>query len=299
MPDTSLLQTLSKDLSFAVEKAGVSLVRVDDQTRLTATGTIWSSDGIIVATSHGVEQDEGITVELHSGAIANATVLGRDPETDIAVLKVDRTDLSPIQKIEKPASIGSFVLAIGRPGNSGLQATFGIISSTQQTRSGGENGRVYHTDAILYPGFSGGALINAEGNFVGLLNLGWGRGRGVAIGPTIVQEVVDAITEHGRVQRGYLGVATQPVAITSSLRTSLKRENEAGLLIVSVEENSPAEKAGLLIGDTILAVNGSAAGEPQDLRSALRSLRPGQKIAVEVVHGGKATTVEAELGVRE
>jgi S1-C subfamily serine protease len=290
MSELSTLQNLSNSLSFAIEKAGVSVVRVDDGTRLTATGTVWSSDGIIVTTSHGVERDEDLTVELHTGATVKATVIGRDPESDIAVLQAEGTEFSPIEIGKGSNGVGSLVLAVGRPGNAGLQATFGIISSSREAN--GAHGKVFYTDATFYPGFSGGALVDAGGDFVGLLNLGWNRGRGVAIGAGVVQDVVTALVTHGRVQRGYLGIGTQPVELRRSGQT-------AGLLVISVDESSAADKAGVLVGDTILTVEGSAVADPHGLRRVLRGSAPGTRLKIEVLRAGDVKSIEAELGVRE
>ena len=289
-----VLQSLSRDLEGAVESASRSVVRIDDGTRLTASGTIWSSDGIIVATSHGVESDDDLTVETADGTIHKATLVGRDPESDIAVLKVDAKDLpalpqAPVDSIK----VGAIVLALGRPGRAGLQATLGIVSSIHGRRVRIEEGLLIHTDAVFYPGFSGGALINTEGQFVGLVNVGFGRGRGVAFGASVVKEVVDALLQNGQIKRGYLGIGSQPARLPEGAA-----KQSFGLLVTSVVPGSAAHLGGILLGDAILTINGNSITDPHELRHALRSGREGDKAVLEVLRVGEIKTLNVTLGAR-
>ena len=289
---SSALTSLSNELVHAVQIAGESVVRIDDGTRLTASGSIWSSDGVIVATSHGVESDEGLTVETGDGKTYDATVVGRDLESDIALLKASGTGFKPFESVTEVAPVGSLALAIGRPGNAGLQATLGIVGSITH------EGTVLHTDAILYPGFSGGALIDTQGRFAGLLNVGFGRGRGGAVAAGSVAQVVDSLQRHGSVPRGYLGIGSQPVAISDALQQKLGRTQNVGLLIVSVEPDSPADKSGIYVGDTIVALAGTPVGDPRQLRHALGQRSAGEKVGLEILRGGDGTHLEATLGER-
>src|SRR5262249_35186957 len=151
--------------------------------------------------------------------------------------------------------VGQLALALARPGRSGLQATLGIISARLESQSHGEEEYILHTDAVLYPGFSGGPLVNVNGQVVGILNLMFGRGKGVALGTPITNHILKALLAHGRVQRGYLGVRTQQVLLPEGLRQSLDLSQENGLLLVQVDTGSPAERSGLLLGDVLLAFN--------------------------------------------
>lgn len=292
MSSSNVLQELSNALVAAVQAGGRSVVRVDDGTRLTASGVIWSADGLIVATSHGVEKDEGLVIETHDGARLDAAVLLRDPEFDIAVLKVEAAGLPAIEQAPADAEVGALVLALGRPGGVALQASFGVVGS-----AGGEPGsRVYHVDATLYPGFSGGALVDTAGQFVGLLNLGWRRG--VALGPGLVTQIVDAAATGEPVRRGYLGVGTQPVELSENVRKLLDGPYVVGLLVVSLDAGGPAELAGLYVGDTIVEVEGVQTSDPHDLRQALRRRAAGQAVSIRIVRGGEARTIQAVLGER-
>ncbi len=286
------LTTLSNELIRAVEIAGRSVVRIDDGTRLTASGSIWSADGVIVATSHGVETDEGLVVETADGKSYEANVLGRDPESDIVVLQANGTGFPAFEVVSGLTSVGSLALALGRPGHAGLQATLGIVGSVTH------EGSVLQTDAVLYPGFSGGALVDTQGRIAGLLNLSFGRGRGGAVTAGMVAQVVDSLLKHGSVPRGYLGIGSQPVSISDALQRSLGRAQSEGLLVVSVETDSPADKSGLFVGDIIVALEADPVGDPRQLRHLLGRLPAGQQVRLEILRGGNLSCVSATLGAR-
>ena len=289
----SLLGELSSALAGVVETVGPSVVRVDDGTRLTATGVVWTGDGVIVTTSHGVERDEELVVESGEGKRYAAELVGRDADTDLAVLRVKNGALTPVQRApHEDVKIGQIVLALGRPGDSGLQATIGIIGARMESQTSGQPGYILNTDAVLYPGFSGGPLVDVNGHVVGLNNLMFGRGRGVAVGTPVVAAVTSALLSHGRVQRGYLGVRTQSVEIPDSL----KLKQRYGALIIGVESGSSAEKAGLMLGDVILGIDGRIVDGVDDLRAILRGLPAGQSVGLRVLRGGTVTEVKASLG---
>lgn len=294
---TSPLATFSAELAALVERVAPSVVRVDDGSRLTATGLIWSADGVIVTTSHGVERDEELTVELADGSRHAATLIGRDSDTDIAVLRVEATGLPAIERAEAAeVKVGNLVLALGRPGSAGLQATIGLISSRLETQTHGQPGYIVHTDAVLYPGFSGGALADMNGRVIGLSNRMFGRGMGVGIGVPVLAQVVEALLTHGQIKRGYLGVRTQLVALPASLQSSLQLTQERGLLVVQVEPGSPAEQAGLLLGDTLLALDGQTLQDVDELRQRLIA---GRTITLLTVRGGERRETQATLTAGE
>ena len=298
--ETNPLTTLSQSLADAVQHAAPSLVRVDDGTRLTATGVVWSADGLVVTTSHGTETDDGLFVETHDGTRLPATLVGRDGESDIALLRVTGGHLTPLTPAgDADARVGALALALGRPGEAGLQATLGIVSARMDAQSGGQPEFVLHTDAALYPGFSGGALLSADGGMLGLLNLGMGRGAGVALGAGLVAHVVDALLSGGAARRGYLGVSAQSVALPDALRQKLNIEHPHALLLVSVGAGSPAEIAGLYVGDIVLAVNENALSDADALRRFLRTLKAGETVTLTLVRGGALATVSAVLGAHE
>jgi len=227
------------------------------------------------------------------GGRHTAELVGRDPDTDLAVLKVEAIGLPALAVADggTPA-VGTLALAVARPGEYGLTATLGLVSNVQETETDGAPEYVLSTDAVLYPGFSGGALVNTRGEMLGLLNRLYGRGMGVAVGAPLVSRVVGQIKAHGNVKRGYLGVRTQLVALPEALRASLNVAQSHALLVLSVETGSPAEKAGLLLGDTLLEVNGKAVEDVGELK---RHLLAGKSVAVTISRGGARQEMTATL----
>ena len=286
------LTTLSNELVRAVQVAGQSVVRIDDGTRLTASGSIWSGDGVIVATSHGVETDDGLVIETADGKTYEGTVVARDSESDIAVIRANGSGFEAFEPVAETPLAGTLVLALGRPGQAGLQATLGIVGSVSY------EGTILHTDAVLYPGFSGGALIDTAGRFAGLLNLGLGRGRGGAIATGTVVQIVDTLLKLGSISRGYLGIGSQPVEIGDTLQRKLGRAQNAGLLVVSVETDSPADKAGLYVGDVVVALEGDPVADPRQLRKVLGQRSAGESVQLEILRGGQSSSVNVTLAAR-
>ncbi|MDX1933003.1 MAG: trypsin-like peptidase domain-containing protein [Capsulimonadales bacterium] len=296
MDTAGTLTAFSGELAAAVARTGESLVRVDDGSRFTATGILWDT-GLVVTTSHGVERDEEIVVITADGVRHAATLVGRDADSDIAVLKTADSLSAPIAKEtdEQAVRVGHLALAVARPGDNGLTATLGLITRKYETETEGNPEYILNTDAILYPGFSGGALIGVEGKLLGLLNRLFGQGLGVALGVPLVERIVGLLVAHGKMPRGYLGIRTQVVALPENLRAGLALAQERGLLISGVSPQSPADTAGLLLGDTLLKVNGQPIQDTEELK---RYLRVGQTIAVTLLRGGVPTelsaTIEAE-----
>jgi S1-C subfamily serine protease len=243
-----------------------------------------------------VERDEDVAIELGDGTRYAATIVGRDPDTDLAVLRVDAIGLPAISRAQAgEVKVGHIALALGRPGNGGLQATIGIIGSRIESQTGGQEGYILHTDAVLYPGFSGGPLVDTSGRIVGLNNLIFGRGKGVAIGTPILNHVAGALLTHGSIQRGYLGIRTQSVTVPASLALG----QEGGALIVQVEPGSPADQGGLVLGDAVLGVDGIAVSDVDDLRQLLRTRQAGDKVTLRILRSGSVTEIHVTLGTED
>lgn len=296
---TGALFALSSELASVVERAGPSVVRVDDGTRLTASGVIWAADGLVLTTSHGVERDEKVAVELGSGTRLDAAVVGRDPDTDLALLRVAASGLPVLAAAgEAEVKVGHLALALARPGEAGLHATLGIVSARFDTERNGRPGYILHTDAVLYPGFSGGALVDVQGRAVGITNLMFGRGKGVAVGMPVAAMVAESLLAHGKVQRGFLGVTTQPVAIPPALAEKLATRQDRAVLVVQVEPGSPAEAGGVMLGDVLLRVGEGAVQDPEELRRELRSRAAGVTVQLTVLRGGEQRELVVTLGSR-
>jgi S1-C subfamily serine protease len=297
---TQVLQDLSDALAATVEATGPSIVRVEARRRMPATGVVWSADGLIVTAHHVVERGSKISVGLPDGQAVAATLVGRDPTTDLAVLRVEAADLAPPTWAEPDAlRVGHLVLALGRPGRT-VQATLGVVSAlggSWRTRVGGQIDRYLRTDVVMYPGFSGGPLVNAPGRVVGVNTSALLRGTSLALPTTTVRRVVEDLVAHGGVRRGYLGVGTQPARLPKPLAGQLGQET--GLLLVSVEPGSPAEKDGLFMGDTIVAFDGQPTRHHDDLLALLSGDRVGATVPIRIVRGGQVQELQVVVGERD
>lgn len=296
----SALADLSNALAAAVESAGASVVRVEARPRFPASGIVWSSDGVIVTAHHIVEEEENINIGLADGRTATAKLVGRDPTTDIAVLRAQMAGLTARNWVDINAvKVGQLVLALGRPGKT-VMATLGIISALGEawrTPGGGQIDRYLQTDVVMYPGFSGGPLVDANGQLVGMNSSALMRGVSLAIPPTTLKNVVETLLSKGRIARGYLGVGAQPVRLPEMLAKQLNQET--GLLVVSVEPGAPADKANIMLGDVIVAIAGNAVRHLDDLLAALSGDRVGATIPVKIVRGGQMQEVQATIGERK
>src|SRR5437588_237630 len=262
------LKDLSKEIEALVEKASQSVVRVDARRGRAGTGIVWDS-GLVLTANHVVEQEEDIEVVV-DGKSAKASLVGRDPATDLALLKVDGLS-APAMPRAKVSDLkpGQIVLAIGRPGS--LKATFGTISAVSSPWRGWRGSEVEHliqTNAPLYPGFSGGPLVDADGRAVGMNSWVFGRGDGRAIAMDVAERVVESLRKDGRIKRPYLGIGTQEVPLPDAVKTQAKQDS--GLLVVAVEPKSPADHAGLMQGDTLLALDSNTKESLEDLFRGLR-----------------------------
>lgn len=296
---TSPLIQLSEALAAAVETAGRSVVSVKGRRRLAASGIAWHEDGIIVTANHVVRRDEGVSVGLANGESAEATVVGRDPSTDLAVLRLPDVKLTAAERGAEPR-VGHLVLALGRPG-ADVQATLGIVSALDpeawRTPMGGQIDQYLQTDVVMYPGFSGGPLVNSAGQLLALNSSALVRGVSVAVPLATMDKVVETLMSHGHVRRGYLGLSTQPARLPGDVANELGQET--GLLVVGVEADSPAEKGGLVLGDAIVALDGQRVRHHDDLLALLSGDRVGQKTPVRVLRGGELQTVNVTIGERE
>jgi S1-C subfamily serine protease len=301
-PTATALTAFSDAMADAVERAGQSIVRVDGRHRQPASGIIWSSDGLIATADHVVERDDDLGIGLPDGRSVRAKLVGRDPGSDLALLKVEATGLRPIGRGEAPR-IGSLALIVARPGPD-LMASLGTVSAISgpiRTRRGGRMDGLIATDATFYPGFSGAPLISASGAALGLATSRFrgGRGSGVIIPLGSVERTVAALSAHGHIRRGFVGIGSQPVQLPEGLRQGLGLgDQETGLLVVNVETGGPADQAGLLLGDVIVAFGGEPVRDPGELRDLLGSERVGQQATLRIVRGGEPRELTLTVGER-
>jgi S1-C subfamily serine protease len=295
----NVMGDLSAALAQTVDAAGPAVVRVEGRRRIPASGIVWSAEGVIVTANHVVKRDENITVGLPDGQAVKAAVAGRDPSTDLAVLRAEASELAAAGHHQDDLAVGHLVLALGRPGRT-VQATLGIVSAlgdSWRTPMGGPVDRYLQTDVVMYPGFSGGPLVNAEAQVVGLNTSALLRGVSLTLPSATLSRVVDTLLAHGRMQRGYLGVSTQPARLPAAVKEELGQET--GLLIVSVEPDSPADQGGLVLGDTIVGLDEATVRHHDDLLAALGADRVGVKTPVKIVRGGEIHTLNVTIGERK
>jgi S1-C subfamily serine protease len=253
----------------------------------------------VVTASHVVERDGDITVGLGDGKEAKATLAGRDPGSDLAVLRVEGG--TPAEKApDKDARVGNLVLALGRP-SGGIMASSGVISSVGgpwRSWFGRQLESYIRADLTFYPGFSGGPLVDASGRVLGINTSRLGRGAGLTIPASTVDEVASALLKSGRIKRGYLGIGNQPVRLPKALVEKLAGKQETGLLIVSVEPGTPADDGGLLVGDILVAFDGNPLTDTDDLQALLGGERVSKKTPLTVLRGGQVVEVSVTVGER-
>ncbi|HXN76134.1 MAG TPA: S1C family serine protease [Gemmatimonadaceae bacterium] len=290
---SSTLAELSSQLAAAVETAGNSVVAIHARRRIPSSGIAWR-EGVIVSASHTVRRDDEIPVTLPNGDSTVATVAGRDPATDLIALRIEGAKSHVALRADSSSlRVGSLVLAVGRPGRN-VSASFGIISAVGEgwrSWQGARIDRVFRLDLSVYDGFSGGPLVDASGAVLGLNNSALARGTPMALPAKAVDRVLDELLERGHVRRPFIGVAVQPVALSASVKKQHKLAHDNGLLIVSIADGSPAEKAGVLLGDVLLEANGQSIARPDDLLDALSSIESGGAVTLKLLRGGTIKTV--------
>lgn len=332
--ETNPLVSLSSAMADAVERAGNATVTVHARRRMPASGVVFTSNLILTA-DHVVEVDDEIKIVLPNGEERTAALAGRDPGSDLAVLRLTESAPSIATPITGEARVGQLALALGRPGSSGIQASLGIVSAIGSAvrvvsegdaehheghgHHGGSPGRGHHpfgrhhrrgrgqqiaeqfirTDAIPYPGFSGGPLIDAAGNVIGINTSGLLRGMSIAIPAPRAWQIAASLDQHGSVKRGYLGIRSQPVPLSAEMQTALGREQGSGLLLVWIEEGSPAAQGGLFVGDILVGLAGDPVTDPDELQLSLAGDVVGQLTPVEVLRGGQPAVISVTVGTRE
>lgn len=296
------LASLSNGLADAVERGASSVVTVNARRRMPASGIIWSTDGLVVTASHVIERDEDISVTCPDGETSQATLLGRDQGSDIALLRFDRTGLQAATRAASEPRPGHVVLAIGRPGRGGAMASLGVVSLVGGPWRNGEGvniERFVRSDAAMLPGFSGGPLIDSSGDILGMNSSTLGRRGGLTIPFDAVSDVLEALQSHGKVRRGFLGIGAQAVDLNANMRETLGLDQEKALLIVNVQPGGPADQSGLIIGDVILSIGSQAVASVEELQDHLSGDIVGQPVDVQLIRGGALAERQVTAGERD
>ena len=297
----STLETISSEFASSAEKMGGSVVAVHARRWMPTSGIEWKK-GAIVTVHHGVRRDEDIKVLLGSGRIVSATLAGRDPSTDIAVLRIEQGP-SGVPQLGDSTSLrlGHLVLALGRTRRGDLVASSGIVggmSGEWRNRRGGQIDQHIRLDLALYPGFSGGPLLNARGEVVGMNTRGLAHGRAVTVPVATVNRVVEELLNKGHIARPYLGIAMQPVEVPNNLGSKLPAGTQIGLLVTHVENGGPAEKAGVLLGDVVFELGSKTVEHVDAIQDSLVGAKVGEVLQLRVIRAGEITPVSITLGER-
>jgi S1-C subfamily serine protease len=289
----------SDSIASLVEANGSAVVRVEGRQGGPASGSVWSADGVIVTTSHAIEREEDVQVGLADGSATQATVVGRDAATDLAVLRVTGAKLTaPTWGDLGSLKVGNLVLALARPGRT-TRASLGLVNAlgpSWRAPSGGKLDNYLQADISLYPGFSGGTLSDLTGKVLGMTTRGLLRRHSLAIPTSTIRRVVDSLLAHGKVRRGFLGVGVYPVRLPDAVEKQAGQHH--GALVLSVQPGSAADKAGIVQGDVLLSLDGQAVGDPGDLLAFLDEERVGAEVTARLARGGSILEVKLTVGTR-
>jgi serine protease DegQ len=296
---SSVLETLSNEFAAAAEAVGSSVVAIYGRRWMPSSGIQWRK-GVIVTAHHTIRREEDITVASEGGKSLKANLAGRDPSTDLAILKIAGESALPLPSFGDGVALrlGHLVLALGRSRSSNLVASAGIVgglSGEWEPRRGGRLDQHIRLALELYPGFSGGPLVNAQGKVVGINTRGLSRGRGVTIPLATVNRVIAELLEKGHIARPYLGLAMQPVAVPESLRAKIAASASSALLVVHVEPSGPADQAGILLGDVLTELQANAVEDTGAIQQLLGSAKVGDMVQATVLRGGTPVKMSITL----
>ncbi len=291
----------SDALAAAVETGARCVVGVKARRRFPSSGVHWRS-GVIVTADHTIERDEDLSVVLPDGRSVDAVIAGRDSTTDVAALRIDAPQLATADFADAAAlRPGHLTLALARSAEGSIGTSLGVMSAVGESWTawgGGQIDRLLRPDLELYPGFSGGPLVDAAGRVIGINTTGLSRRINVAIPASTVDRVLDQLLAHGRISRGYLGVGVQEVRIPDRLQSALRLANDEALIVLSLEAGGPAENGGLMIGDVIVAVEGTSLDDTEDLQRFLSHRHVGKTIRLQIVRGGELLDKQVVVGQR-
>ncbi len=290
---SGLLASLSDELAGAVERAGRSVVAVNGRRRFPGSGIAWTANQVVTA-AHVLERDTDLSITSPEGTQHAAKLVGGDRASDLAVLAIEGAGLTPIERGPTELAAGHLVLAVGRPGTPTPIASFGVVSSAGgawRTAQGAVLDAYLRADVALLPGLSGGALADVQGRAVGLLSSQLAGGDPVAIPIGVIDGLVQRIVSGRSLKRGYLGVSTQPVELQEGLRQRLGLEQQSGLMLLGLEPGAAADRAGLLLGDIVLAIGGRTIEDGEALQMALGPDAVGKPTPVRVIRGGQVLEI--------
>jgi S1-C subfamily serine protease len=291
---------LSGQLADTADSAGKSVVAVHGR-RHPSSGILLNNDTVVTA-NHALRRDDDITVILAPERKTAARLIGRDPSTDLALLHLQEPASTPAPQWGDASKlrVGNLVMALGRTWRGNIVASSGIVSGLMgpwRTWRGGELDQFIRPDLTLYAGFSGGPLVSPEGEILGVNTAGLHRS-GITIPAATVLRVSAELQQKGRIERPYLGLAMQTVPLPESLRSKLNLKASEGLLVLHVEPGSPAEKGGVLLGDVLIEIDGSAVADTDAVQAFLRTRKIGQSLGLNLVRGGATLKLSLTLAAK-
>ena len=295
------LESLSNDVSGAIALAAQSVVAVDARRRATSSGVHWR-EGVIVTADHTVKRDSEISLTLPDGREVPAELAGRDASVDVAVLRFDGAGLRTADFASPDdLAVGRLAIAVARSDDEGVAATLGVLSALGgpwRTWQGGRVDRLIRPDLNIYPGFSGGPLIDAKGRLIGMNTAGLSRRTALTLPTLTIEKVVAQLLNRGKVNRGYLGVGMQQVRLPDSLRDRLGLSGGDAVIVLSVEPAGPAERAGLFIGDVLVALDEHRIEDVQDVLAFLSDDVAGKTVRASIIRAGNAADLAIAVGER-
>jgi serine protease Do len=294
------LSAFSRALADLVEKAALGVVAVKPAPYHVVSGLILRED-LIAVSNHTLRREDRVPIQTIGGMQAVGTILGRDPTVDLAFLKVETNKLKPLTAAD-PASLiaGTLAAVIGLTIDAGPSASLGIlgaVAGSRRTWRGGTLDHFFRLDVNLYPSQSGAAVVNAEGHLIGLATPALLRHSAVAVPLPTLNRIADELLQQGRIRHGYLGVGLHPVEVPASLRDKLGVNAEVGLILLTVEPNSAADKAGWLVGDILISLDSKVVADIDELQTALRGNTVGRSLKASLLRGGQL--IETQVTVLE
>ena len=298
---SGMWRAFSNETASILERAGRTVVAVHARRRIPSSGVHWRP-GIVVTADHAIERDEEIGVTLPDGSSSMADLAGRDPGTDLAILKVENLEIPQAERGDiGDLRVGHIILAAGRTTEGGLRASMalaGVVGPTWRTWRGGMVDYTVRLDRLLHPNFSGGPALDDQGRVLGINTAGLSRYATVVIPASTVDRVSAELERSGHIGRGYFGMGMQPVRLTLKLRDSLSLPGEIGLMVVAVYPDSPAEKAGVTLGDILVSLNANPIKDFNDVQDFLAAGHVGNPVKAAFIRGVNLTNMVITVGER-
>jgi S1-C subfamily serine protease len=301
-PETQFdLEAYSRAIAHVVEQAGHSVVAVKPGAYRVVSGVAFRED-LVAVTNHQLKREGAVPIHLPDGTETQAAILGRDPARDVAVLQMRDAKLDVFTpEPETTLKPGALAIVVGRTIDAGLSASVGIlgaVGAARRTWRGGELNRFLRLDVNLYPSQDGAAVVSASGRFVGMATGAMLRHSALAVPPETLDQIADELLREGRIRQGYLGVGLQAVAIPEHLRARSPLAGEAGLMVLSVESGTGADKAGLQLGDILISAGGETLSDMESLLGLLRGEAVGKPMSIVLLRGGRLVETEVHVSDR-